>query len=164
FTLRRAADALTQTRTRVRIRRALVDSARVRRENQTPARENLANAYVSLGWYELFTGAADSALVHSRLVLTLDSTETYAIPNHANALLLLDRGDELEAIFARYGRATVELPRVPFVCAVVRDLERQLIPRGAARPEHLARAEDLARRHSTVPLTECPHRKQRPTP
>jgi hypothetical protein len=160
--------ALADDRRRLLVRREILDSlqrsqprnfAQLRVE-----RENLASAWLGLGWHYLVAGIADTAVLANRQVPRFDGTNDYWIPNELNALLITGRIAEADSVFRRHARAQVERPRVPFPCAVLRDLEVTLIPRGAARAEHVTQAEELFRKHSPISPAECSHRKSPRTP
>jgi len=167
-----AADTAGQTHERqVALMRAGEERRRPLRETQVwlrrrsldrlrdqSARDSLAISLSNLSWTDLLTDRPEQAADAARESASINPQETWELPNWFNAVLLSGNDEQAAALFRQNVTRLVEDPKVPFPCAVLRDI-RELARRGIATERHVGVVEGLV----AAQQTQCQNPSSSPT-
>jgi tetratricopeptide (TPR) repeat protein len=140
--------------TQVWLRRRSLDRLR-----DQSARDSLSISLSNLSWTYLLTDRPEQAVDAARESASINPRETWELPNWFNAVLLSGNDEQAAALFHQNVARLVEDPKVPFPCAVLRDI-RELARRGIATERHVRVVEGLV----TAQQTQCQNPTSSPTP
>jgi hypothetical protein len=139
--------------TQVWLRRRSLDRLR-----DQSARDSLAISLSNLSWTDLLTDRPEQAADAARESASINPQETWELPNWFNAVLLSGNDEQAAALFRQNVTRLVEDPKVPFPCAVLRDI-RELARRGIATERHVGVVEGLV----AAQQTQCQNPSSSPT-